>query len=216
MSEKSLGNIFVLGDSYSAHSDFIPSGHRFYYSPQSERENAHIEVEEMWWSRLAEITGSKIILAAGASGSAISYTGWQGDSAEYSFIARFERFVKEGFFNKNEIDTFILFGGTNDHWIPSPLGEIKHGNITEEDKRFVLPAICYLLNRIKEVLPDARVLILENDAVTGPIIEAFDTEAARHGFEVIKLINIQKELGHPNREGMHEIAEQICEYIKEN
>lgn len=213
MDKKSLGNIFVLGDSYSAHSDFIPSGYRFYYSPQSERENARIEVEEMWWSRLAEITGSKIILAAGASGSAISYTGWQGDDTAYSFIARFERFVKEGFFDKNEIDTFILFGGTNDSWIPSPLGEVKHEDITDDDKKCVLPAICYLLGEIKKVLPNARVLVLENDGIKDPIIETFDSEAARYGFEVIKLQNIQKELGHPTSEGMREIAEQICEYI---
>lgn len=211
-----LGNIFVLGDSYSAHSDFIPSGYRFYYSPQSERENARITLEEMWWNRLAEITGSKIILAAGASGSAISYTGWQGDDIEYSFIARFERFLKEGFFDKNEIDTFILFGGTNDHWIPSPLGEVKRENITDDDKKCVLPAICYLLSEIKKVLPNARVLILENDGIKGPIIETFDSEAARYGFDVIKLENIQKELGHPTSTGMREIAEQIYEYVKEN
>ncbi len=211
-----LGNIFVLGDSYSAHSDFIPSGYRFYYSPQSERENARIELEEMWWSRLAEMTGSKIILAAGASGSAISYTGWQGDDIEYSFIARFERFVKEGFFKENKIDTFILFGGTNDHWIPSPLGEIKHENITEDDKKCVLPAICYLLGEIKKVLPNARVLVIENDGIKGPIIETFDSEAERYGFDVIKLQNIQKELGHPTGVGMRDIAEQIYEYLKEN
>lgn len=211
-----LGNIFVLGDSYSAHSDFIPSGYRFYYSPQSERENARIELEEMWWSRLAEMTGSKIILAAGASGSAISYTGWQGDGFEYSFIARFERFVKEGFFKENKIDTFILFGGTNDYWIPSPLGEIKHENITEDDKKCVLPAICYLLGEIKKVLPNARVLVIENDGIKGPIIETFDSEAERYGFDVIKLQNIQKELGHPTSVGMREIAEQIYEYLKEN
>lgn len=211
-----LGNIFVLGDSYSAHSDFIPSGYRFYYSPQSERENARIELEEMWWSRLAEMTGSKIVLAAGASGSAISYTGWQGDDIEYSFIARFERFVKEGFFKENKIDTFILFGGTNDSWIPSPLGEIKHENITEDDKKCVLPAICYLLGEIKKILPNARVLVIENDGIKGPIIETFDSEAERYGFDVIKLQNIQKELGHPTSVGMREIAEQIYEYLKEN
>lgn len=211
-----LGNFVVFGDSYSSHADFIPSGHIPCYNLADEREWYRLDKTEMWWYRLSELVGGNIILNASGGGSAISYSGWHGHDPAYSFIGRFERFQREGFFKENKVDSLILFGGTNDFWIPSPLGEPKSENITEEDKKFVLPAIAFLLNKIKEVLPDTRVLILENDVLEGPIVDTLDYEAGRHGFEVIKLKDISKIDSHPDREGMKTIANQICEYLKEN
>lgn len=214
--KNSLGNVVIFGDSYSAHADFIPPGHNPCYNLGEEREWYRLDKSEMWWHKLTELVDANIILNASAAGSAISYSGWYGYDPNYSFIGRFESFQREGFFEENKVDSLILFGGTNDYWIPAPLGEYKNENITEEDKKCVLPAICYLFGKIKSILPNTRVLVLENDCIKGPIIETLDSEAAKYGFEVIKLKGISKIDDHPDRPGMIKIAEQIYEYIKEN
>ena len=140
-----LGNIFILGDSYSTFKGHIPEGFSSYYSENgpwylvahpneaqpSERDVR--TVEQTWWYPLAKEHG-ELILNCSWSGTTICNTGYDGcDNSKVSFIARLEKLLDEGFFKENKIDTIFLFGGTNDSWSNAPLGEKIHTGHTKED-----------------------------------------------------------------------------------
>lgn len=209
-----LKNFVVMGDSYSAYEGCVPEGCLPCYGPSSKAECYKIKVEDMWWYKLNKMVGGNLLLTAAASGSAISYTGWGGYSPDYSFIGRFEKLINEGFFEKNQVDTFFIFGGTNDYWIAGEKGEIKRENISEEDKKLQLPAVIYYFDLVRKTLPNARVIVLLNDAIyEGVLRTRLIEESEINGFEYIALKDIVKEDGHPTTEGMTAIAEQIAEYL---
>lgn len=210
-----IGNLVIFGDSYSSYKGYVPEGCLYCYSLEEEKENYRMDVSDMWWYKLRERTDANIILTATASGSAIGYTGWNGYLPEYSFIGRFEKFENEGFFRENKVDTLMIFGGTNDYWIPSPLGVYKTEGITDEDKKCVLPATSYLFSHVRETLPDTRIIVLINDEIRGPIRETFLKECERLGFEKVEFKSIEKIDGHPTANGMTEIANQIIDSLEE-
>lgn len=209
-------NLMVMGDSYSAHKDNVPEGSLPCYSADHENLIYRCNTEDMWWHKFCIASDLNPLLIAAASGSAISYTGWSGKSIEYSFIGRFEKYLSEGFFEKNKIDNLIIFGGTNDYWIRHDLGEIKHENITEADKENVLSAICYFFKLVKEALPKTKVIVLINDEIKNQISDTLYSEAKLNGFSPLYLKNIDKNDGHPTKKGMTQISEQVYKFFKEN
>lgn len=212
-----LKNFVVMGDSYSAYEGYVPEGCLPCYGPSSKQDVYRIKDTDMWWYKLKEKVGGNLLLTAAASGSAISYTGWGGYSPDYSFIGRFEKLIKEGFFKKNKVDTFFIFGGTNDYWINGEKGEIKRENITEKDKELQLPAVIYYFDLVKKTIPDTRVIVLINDAIyEGALRTRLIEESKINGFECIALKDIEKEDGHPTVSGMTAISEQIAEYLNNN
>lgn len=92
------------------------------------------------------------------SGSTICYTGYNNAdcSKTSSFIYRYMKLKSEGFFQQNEIDGIIVFGGTNDSWANAPLGKLKYSGWHEEDLFNVLPAISYFANILKKDFPNAN------------------------------------------------------------
>lgn len=209
-----VGNLVILGDSYSTFSGYVPEDSLAWYSSEYKENTDVFKVEETWWHRFVEKTGANLVRNQSASGSAICYTGWSGYQPDYSFIGRFEKLINEGIFEDNHIDTLIFFGGTNDNWIPSPLGEIKHEKITDEDKKCVLPAICYLFDKIAKNLPGTQVIVLINDLLSDAIADTLENEAVRNGFKPLRLENIDKTDGHPNIKGMTQISEQLIGFLK--
>ena len=111
-----LGNIFILGDSYSTFAGYIPEGHASYYfecgphylvahpdEAKPSDKDVH-KVEETWWYPLAEENG-KLIFNCSWSGTTICNTGYDGcDNSDKSFIARLEKLLDNGFFEENKID----------------------------------------------------------------------------------------------------------------
>ena len=55
----SLGNVLILGDSYSTFKDYIPEGYAAYYGPELHPESSVFEVSDTWWHQLIEKTQSK-------------------------------------------------------------------------------------------------------------------------------------------------------------
>ena len=146
-----LGNIMILGDSYSTFKGYIPEGHQPYYAPTGPdyiinypelklNENDVCDVKDTWWYSLATENGN-LLLNSSWSGSTICNTGYGGaDYSNKSFTKRIENLIEEGFFKNNKIDTFFLFGGTNDSCADAPLGEKIHSGWTKEDLYHVFPA----------------------------------------------------------------------------
>ena len=150
---KSIGNVFVLGDSYSTFKGYIPEGYATYYG-EKEREGIDVySVDETWWMQVIKRANGNLLMNCSWSGTTISHHGWENrDCKETSFIGRMEKLIKQGYFRENKVDTFLLFGGTNDSWINSPIGNLKYSDWTAEDLKFVLPAFCYLFLFRKQIL----------------------------------------------------------------
>ncbi|MBO5945358.1 MAG: hypothetical protein J6Q69_02010 [Clostridia bacterium] len=212
-----LGNFVIFGDSYSTYEGYVPDGYAPYYATR-QLEGAHpvgaMDLEDTWWRRILRKTGATLVRNDSWSGSTISYTGYQGDCSETSsFIKRYRNLKAEGFFEKNKIDTVIVLGGTNDSWVPSPLGEIKFSNWEESDLFSVRPAITYFMSNLKDSLPNARIIFVANCDIKEEIIECLKISAEHYGVEFIALHDITKEDGHPTSVGMEELCNQIIAHL---
>lgn len=208
--------LLIIGDSYSTFKGEIPEGYAPYYSAEGVLPDVPVtkmNLEDTWWRKLIKATGIELIQNNSWSGSTVCYTGREGDcSRTSSYIFRYRQLAENGFFEKNGINTVIVFGGTNDSWIDAPLGELKFEGIEEGDLYSVLPAISYLMGRIKEDLPRARILFIANSNIKEAIISAIKAAGEHYGVDTIALHDVHKESGHPTPEGMTDICNQVLEW----
>ena len=208
--KKPIQNVMIFGDSYSTFEGYIPEGYAFYYKNDEKPGTDVRHVEETWWYGLFAEIGANLVQNNSWSGSTIGNTGYDGDcSKTSSFICRLETLKENGFFEKNEIDTVFVFGGTNDSWSNAPLGEIKLSDHTKEDLFFVCPAICYFIGRLKEILPSANIVSIINTNLTAEIGDTIKAASDHNGTAYVELSGIDKLTGHPTIKGMAEIKEQV-------
>ena len=126
---KKIGNVYILGDSYSTFSRYIPKTHGAYYKPIIQEDTDVCEVGQTWWKIVLNNTESNLVLNDSWSGTTICNTGYNGgDYSNRSFVTRFDKLINEKFFENKQIDTVLIFGGTNDNWAQSPVGETKYEN----------------------------------------------------------------------------------------
>ncbi len=221
-----LGNVFILGDSYSTFRGHIPEGYSAYYTPEgpfylkadetlTRCDNDVSKVEETWWYTLIEENG-KLIRNCSWSGTTVCNTGKDGmDVSDRSFIGRFEKLIEEGFFRENHIDTVFLFGGTNDSWVNSPLGEPMESGWKREDLYNALPGFAYLEDLIVKTIPDAKVYcILNIENLKDEIIDFYKKFSEKKGITVIELRSIEKLSGHPTVRGMARILDVVREHLR--
>lgn len=215
-----LGNLLIIGDSYSTYEGMIPEGYAVYYSKEGRGDPefmvTKMELEDTWWMRLINATGATLAQNNSWSGSTLCYTGYSGDcSHTSSFIYRYRQLKDAGFFKENKIDTVLVFGGTNDSWANAPLGELKYDGFEEGDLFSVLPAFCYFMKTLKEDLPTAKIVFIANCDIKCEIVEGIKTAGQYFGVETVALHDITKEHGHPNVQGMSEICQQVLMEINE-
>lgn len=208
-----IGNLLIIGDSYSTYEGYNPEGYAVYYSKEGRGDPefmvTKMDVRDTWWMRLVSSTDAHLVHNNSWSGSTLCYTGYSGDcSHTSSFIYRYRQLKAQGFFEENKIDTVLVFGGTNDSWANAPLGELKYDNFEESDLFSVLPAFSYFMKTLKEDLPESRIVFIANCDIKVEIVEAIKTLGEHFGIEVVALSGITKEHGHPNAQGMKEIFEQ--------
>ncbi len=209
-----LGNVVILGDSYSTFEGYIPKGYSCWYWTENHPNKNNTDViqkEQTWWHLLMEATGANLVRNDSFSGSPICNTGYNAaDATHFSFITRLDKLIEEDFFNQNEIDTLIIFGGTNDDWANVPLGEITYDWGTPEKKQ-VIPAITYMISRCIE--NNIRPLVILNTQLDTKIANAFKEICAELMVDLVVLESISKTSGHPNIAGMQQISEQIQAFI---
>ena len=116
--------------------------------------------------------------------------------------------ITEGFFEKNPIDTLFIFGGTNDSWANSPVGQEQYGDWSKEDLYSTLPAFAYLLDTVKKI-EIKNPIVLINDVLKPEITEGMKEICDHYGVPYIQLEDIEKVDGHPNEFGMQSIKEQV-------
>ena len=206
-----IGNLFILGDSYSTFKGHIIVEDGFYYRPEETDPPSvmTMKLEETLWHRFIAKTDDRLVRNDSWSGSTISYTGYLGDcSSTSSFIYRYRTLRDEGFFKENRVDTLIVFGGTNDSWVPAPLGEDREYT-SEEDLYYALPAIKCIMSEMKRDLVDTRLVYVINTELNDKIAACFKSEGERLGILTVELRDIEKIDGHPTPLGMSQICEQL-------
>lgn len=210
----SLHKVFILGDSYSTYSGYIPEGYDTYYGDDIENGTDVHRVGQTWWYQLMTATNSQLVANHSWSGTTICNTGYGGPDAPNSFIRRLDRLIEMEFFDNNPVDTMLILGGQNDDWCNAPIGNLQTENWTEDDLLQYGPALCYLIHRIKTMLPDIRLIFIINSEMKPEII-AYQKEAcAQYGVDVIQLHAIHKINGHPSVVGMKQICSQILNRLK--
>ena len=206
---RAVQNILIIGDSYSTYKGYIPEGYAVYYSDD--------DVEETWWHMLCREMNFNLVHNNSWSGSTIGGYGYEGDCTNTSaFICRLEKLVSDGFFEKNDIDTVFVFGGTNDSWLNSKMGEMKFSDFTPEDAYLVAPSISKLIFRLKEILPNGNIVFVLNTDMYPEIYEATKIASEHFGTLFITLEDIKKSGGHPTVEGMISTKNQIRDFIIKN
>ena len=210
-------NTIIIGDSYSTFKGYIPEGYEVYYSEEENSETDVRKVEETWWFQVFKEKNFNLMLNNSWSGSTIGYTGYDNKdcSGSSSFIYRFRKLIESGFFVENEIDTMFIFGGTNDSWCKAPLGEMKYSDWEEKDFYFVLPAMCYFFNLVKETLPEAKVYCLINCDIKPEIISCLKELSDKHGFTSIAFENVDKRCGHTTIKGMNDLKNQVLSVLNQ-
>lgn len=213
----SLGRTFILGDSYSTFKGYIPEGYESWYATKPNEATDVFSVEQTWWYPLFNEGNAELVHNDSFSGSTVCNTGYEGyDYSEISFIGRFKRLCEAGFFEDKEINTFLLFGATNDSWADSPLGELSFGEVKPQDSYKFFPAFCQLVRDIKATLPGARVIFILNHGLKEEINEGTRQICARYGVEFLPLPPIDLRENHPTCLGMEQIKSALLCHLSQN
>lgn len=206
-------NIFIMGDSYSTFGGYIPEGYACYYGIGRENVAQVSEMGKTWWGLLAKEMDYNVVMNDSYSGSTVCTSVRDGQPITAAFVKRLDKYIEEGFFEKNPIDTFFVFGGTNDNWLGRPMGETLYEGWNEENLKCILPAFCYLLDRLTKQKNIGRVVVIFNTALKPVLVDGVKEACERLGADYIQLSNIEKDFGHPNETGMAQIAQQLGEFL---
>ncbi|MBO5933431.1 MAG: hypothetical protein J6Q19_06900 [Bacteroidaceae bacterium] len=195
--------VSVMGDSYSTFRGTMPKHYdSFYPMPMCKVS----EQSQMWWQQFIDRNGYQLEKNDSYSGSTISNSGYNKDDySDRAFVSRI-----------NEIgnpDILFIFGGTNDDWVPAPMGEYKYKKWTKEDLYSFRPAMAYLLHHLKEQYPNMKIYVLMNSDMKDETDESIRTICKKYKVPYIELHDIEKSINHPTLAGMTAIADQIQEFI---
>lgn len=201
--EKPL-RISILGDSYSTFEGYIPEGYIAWYKPvpKEGRPTDVTKPEQTWWQILIDKNGYELDTNNSYSGSTVCNTGYEGkDYSDRSFVSRVG-----GLGNP---DLIYVFGGTNDSWANSPLGDYVWSGWTPSQLYEYRPALAYSLYKLQELYPEAQTIFIINDDIKDEIKESTKEVCDKYGVAWVQLKNIEKMSGHPDRKGMLQIVDQL-------
>lgn len=203
-------SVSILGDSYSTFEGYLtPDTMDIWYfeGTQDARRTDVKNVSETWWMQLIKKKNWKLEVNNSWSGSTICYTGYRDeDYSRRSFITRVPALGSP--------DIILIFGGTNDSWANAPIGEFKYSDWRRADLYTFRPAMACMLAKIKERYPTADVYVISNDGLKPEITGSMEQICKHYDVPMIQLHGISKTAGHPNVQGMMQIAEQLDREIK--
>jgi len=193
--------VSVLGDSYSTFQGTMPANYAIFYP---NNQNDVKEVEQMWWNLYIKAKGYALEKNDSWSGSTICGTGYgRMDSSRNNFISRVD--------SLGNPDIIIVFGGTNDAWANSPVGEYQYSDWTKDDCKNFRPALACLLDMLQKRYPKAKLVSLLNSELREPINESMREVCKHYKVQLVELHDIEKQNGHPSISGMKSIREQLIE-----
>lgn len=200
----------VLGDSYSTFEGRIaPTYNACWYFGEgrnADKSNDVASAEQTWWLDFARSHGYTVDVNNSYSGSTVCHTGYRKDDySDRSFITRIH--------NLGAPDVLFVFGGTNDSWAKSPIGEYKYKNWTKEDLYNFRPAFCYLMYQLRQLYPHTKIYNITNSELSSEITGSMATICKHYGIKNILLHDIDKQGGHPSTKGMKSISEQLWQAV---
>ena len=202
--------VSILGDSYSTFEGYVVEGNELWYgsSPQWDRGNDVVRVWDTWWHQLIDDNGLQLEVNDSWSGSTVCTTSYNGvHRPDNAFISKM-RIDRLG-----NPDVILVFGGTNDMWAGSPLGDYQYADWTEDDLRNFRPALCYLFDQLHKHYPNALIYNIENTELRSEFYESCEVICKHYGVTRVRLHHISKQLGHPSIDGMQAIARQVWEVM---
>ena len=188
--------VSILGDSYSTFEGWNPEGQAVWYDKN--KRNDVRNVEETWWWQLIDDNGLELEKNNSWSGATICNTGYNGaDFSDRSFLNRSNALG-------NNPDLIFVFGGTNDAWAGSPLGD-EDGS----DMFTVRPATKAMFKNIKNYYPEALCVAIINTELSADVENAIINACEIENIPYVKLKDIDKQAGHPSINGMKQISKQV-------
>lgn len=206
--DKTVGSskkISILGDSYSTFSEYIPEGFLTWYMPDPTDGRTDVtQVDQTWWNIFINENGYQLEKNNSYSGSTICNTGYdQKDYSDRSFITRVNQLGNP--------DLIFVYGGTNDSWANSLIGEFVYNDWTSEQLKYFRPATAFLASELKKLYPQAEIVFLINgeDIIKNEIISSLQEICNHYGITYVMINDIEKMSGHPDKIGMRQIVNQI-------
>ena len=197
----------LLGDSYTTFKGCIPEENYVYYPhvnvPDMQR------AEDTWWRLLMGMRNLRLLVNDSSSGTTVSTSVRPHHKIDDAFVMRMKNSLSAAGVNGEKPDCILLFGGTNDGWTDVPVGEVQYENWTEEDLKRFLPAFCYMLCYVTSQNPDAAVAAIVNTDLAEGMPQGMQAACAHYGVHCILLRDISKSHGHPDCEGMRQVARQV-------
>ena len=210
---QSAKSVSILGDSYSTFQGYLqPDSNAVWYwdSPDAQNTDVH-SVRETWWHQFIKKNGYRLCMNNSFSGSTICNSGYKRgnpDFADYtdrSFVTRMTHLGCP--------DMIFIFGGTNDAWAGSPIGEYKYDGWTKEDLFSFRPALAKMLSFMIDRYLNVEIYFILNDGLQAEINESVKTICAHYQIPCIELNGIDKINGHPSVKGMNQICEQVEAFL---
>lgn len=196
--------VSILGDSYSTFEGYVPSNFISWYKPipKKGRVTDVTDVDQTWWKIFIDKNGYELEQNNSYSGSTICNTGYgKKDYTDQSFVTRRT--------DLGNPDLILVFGGTNDSWADSPIGEYVWDGWTKQQLYAYRPATSYLLSELQKIYPNAEVVVLINDMVKPEITESTIEICNHYGVKYVQLHDIAKKSDHPDAKGMIQIVDQL-------
>lgn len=210
---QSAKSVSILGDSYSTFQGYLqPDSNAVWYwdSPDAQNTDVH-SVRETWWHQFIKKNGYRLCMNNSFSGSTICNSGYKRgnpDFADYtdrSFVTRMTHLGCP--------DMIFIFGGTNDAWAGSPIGEYKYEGWTKEDLFSFRPALAKMLSFMIDRYLNVEIYFILNDGLQAEINESVKTICAHYQIPCVELNGIDKINGHPSVKGMNQICEQVEAFL---
>ena len=202
--------ISILGDSYSTFEGYVVPDSNYVWYPQENPANNDVQdVRQLWWQQLIRNhQGYRLCQNNSFSGATICHTGY--DGADYS-----DRSYCTRLWNLGSPDVILVFGGTNDTWAKSPIGDFQYGNWQKNDLYKFRPAMAYVLENLQNRYPGVAIYVIINDILSDEVTSSMKTICQHYQVPFIQLHDIDKQWGHPSQKGMRQIAEQVSEALKD-
>ena len=206
---QSAKSVSILGDSYSTFEGFIPEGNYCWYNLNPDEDHTDGEaLTQTWWHKFIKENGYKLEKNNSFSGATICNTGYEkADYSDRSFITRMK--------DLGSPDIIYIFGGTNDSWANSPIGDYKYENQTAEELYSFRPAMSYLLSHMKDYYPNVEIIFMMNTELKPEISESINEICNHYDIPILELKDIHKQSGHPSVAGMSQISEQVKAFMNQ-
>ena len=196
-------SVSILGDSYSTFDGYItPATNEMWYYQGNRGSNDVEDVTQTWWWQFIKNNGYRLCVNNSWSGATIGYYGYDGnDYSMRSFITRSD--------NLGCPDLIFIFGGTNDAWANSPIGEYKYQAWTKQDLYSFRPAMAYMLHHMTLRYLNTQIIFILNSELKEEVNASVREICKHYGVKLVELHDIDKKGGHPSIAGMKAIADQL-------